>query len=447
MENETVIIIDDHAEVRKSFRQMLELEDFRVRAYSSAVDFLQSVEIDVGSACVVVTDIRMPHTNGLQLLDAMQLIDADIPVVLITGHADINTAIDGMKRGAFDFIEKPVKPAHAIDMVRKAMRQRLLILENRRLRLQLDQSQPQDILLGQHPRVKGLCEQVQNLAVTGVDILIQGETGSGKEIVARELHRQGPRRHGQFVALNCGAIPENLIESELFGHEQGAFTSASKQRIGKIEFADKGTLFLDEIESMPMNVQVKMLRVLQERRIERLGSNQEIQLDFTVLAATKADLRQACSDGQFREDLFYRLDVATLEVPPLRVRGDDVLLLFNHFGSIAAERYERSFVPLNSMQQRRLLQYDWPGNVRECQNLAEKWVLGIRNTVPFCHADCDSLQDSSLDTQIAAYERQVLLDALENHQWRINQTADYLKIPRKKLYLRMKKYQLEKAGS
>jgi two-component system C4-dicarboxylate transport response regulator DctD len=444
MDNETVFIIDDHEKVRKSFRQMLELEAFQVKAFASAQEFLNSAKADSCKACVVVTDIKMPDISGLELLDAIQLIDADIPVVLVTGHADINIAIDGMKRGAYDFIEKPVQPAHIIDVVRKAMRQRALILENRRLRLQLDQEQNQENLIGQHSSVLRLCEQIRNLGVTGVDVLIRGETGSGKEVVARELHRQSPRKRGRFVALNCGAIPEELIESELFGHEQGAFTSASRQRIGKIEYADGGTLFLDEIESMPLNVQVKMLRVLQERRIERLGSNTEIPLDFTVLAASKADLKTACAEGRFREDLFYRLDVATLDIPPLRERGNDVLLLFNHFAMQAAERYERESPPLNDRQQRLLLQHDWPGNVRECQNLAEKWVLGIRQIAPFSRADRDLSLDTSLDAQVADFERQVLLDALETHQWKINQTAEYLQVPRKKLYLRMKKHQIEK---
>jgi len=444
LDSNPVYIIDDDFQVRKSFKQTLELNGFEVKAFSSAAECLQQGEISHNFNSVVISDIKMPDMSGLKFLDAIQLIDQDIPVILITGHADINMAIEGMKRGAYDFIEKPVKPEHALDVVRKAQRQRCLIMENRLLKQQLDQQQMCNTqIIGSHPFTQQLKEQILNLATTNVDVLIHGETGAGKEIVAQELHRQSPRYNNNFVALNCGAIPEELIESELFGHEQGAFTNATNKRVGKIEHANHGTLFLDEIESMPAKVQIKLLRVLQDRIIERLGSNESIALDFTIIAASKIDLKEASEKGEFRQDLFYRLDVATINIPPLRSRGDDIILLFNYFTEQAAKKYNREYQPLNNQQQARLLTYSWPGNVRECRNLAEKWVLGLKQSEVFCSPN-ETDVNTTLEHEINFHEKKVVLQALEVNQWKISQTAEYLDIPRKKLYLRMKKHGLEK---
>jgi len=444
LDSNPVYIIDDDFQVRKSFKQTLELNGFEVKAFSSAAECLQQGEISHNFNSVVISDIKMPDMSGLKFLDAIQLIDQDIPVILITGHADINMAIEGMKRGAYDFIEKPVKPEHALDVVRKAQRQRCLIMENRLLKQQLDQQQMCNTqIIGSHPFTQQLKEQILNLATTNVDVLIHGETGAGKEIVAQELHRQSPRYNNNFVALNCGAIPEELIESELFGHEQGAFTNATNKRVGKIEHANHGTLFLDEIESMPAKVQIKLLRVLQERVIERLGSNETINLDFTVIAATKTDLKQASEEGLFRADLYYRLDVAVINIAPLRSRGDDVLLLFNFFCEQAASKYNREHMPLSYQKQQKLKAYDWPGNVRECRNLAEKWILGLQDHHIFSTIH-ETGENTSLEYQVESHEKKVVLQALELNQWKISQTADYLNIPRKKLYLRMKKHGLDK---
>ncbi|MCK5665970.1 MAG: sigma-54-dependent Fis family transcriptional regulator [Thiotrichaceae bacterium] len=444
MNQNPVYIIDDDFQVRKSFKQTLELGGFQVKAFESAQQCLQLGNITTFFQSVIISDIKMPDMSGLELLDAVKLIDQDIPVILITGHADINMAIDGMKRGAYDFIEKPVKPEHAIDVVKKAQRQRSLIIENRELKIQLGKQQIcNTTIIGSHPLTQKLIEQISNLSTTNVDVLIHGETGAGKEIVAQELHQQSPRKNNNFVALNCGAIPEELIESELFGHEQGAFTSASKKRIGKIEYANHGTLFLDEIESMPLNVQIKLLRVLQERVIERLGSNETINLDFTVIAATKTDLKQASEEGLFRADLYYRLDVAVINISPLRARGDDILLLFNFFCEQAATRYNREYMPISYQQQQKLKTYDWPGNVRECRNLAEKWILGLKDHTIFTTTH-DTGEYTTLEYQVDSHEKKVVLQALELNQWKISQTAEYLNIPRKKLYLRMKKYELDK---
>jgi len=441
MEQLAIYLIDDDAQVRQSFTQMLELEGYTVASFDSAEACLNAKIIRLDANAIVISDIKMPGMSGLELMDEILLIDAEIPVVLITGHADIDMAIDGMKRGAYNFIEKPVKPNRILGVIKKAARQRALILENKQLKKQLiDQGHTQSNLIGTHSSTLQLKQQISNLASANVDILIHGETGTGKEVVAQLLHQHSSRAKHPFVALNCGAIPSDLIESELFGHEQGAFTSAHKKRIGKIEYANHGTLFLDEIESMPADVQVKLLRVLQERNIQRLGSNELIHLDFNIIAASKIDLHEACKKGEFRADLLYRLDVATINIPPLRERGDDAILLFHYFAELAAKKYHRSYSPSHQTLQNKLLQYPWPGNVRECQNLAEKWVLGVQDK-RLQNEHSSSLKAlTSLDDQMNAYERELLVQALENNEWKIAKTAESLNIPRKKLYLRMQKY-------
>lgn len=438
-----IFLIDDDQQVRDSFTQMLELDGYCVDSFASAEDFLSSQLIQLGSNAVVITDVKMPGMSGLELMDDLLLIDSEIPIVIITGHADIDLAIDGMKRGAFNFIEKPVKPKRILEVVKKAACHRRLLLENKSLKKQLKNQDAFNMqLIGSHNNTLKLKEQINNLASANVDVLINGETGSGKEVVAKLLHKQSNRSDHPFVAINCGAIAHDLLESELFGHEQGAFTSANKKRIGKIEYANHGTLFLDEIESMPLDVQVKLLRVLQERSIQRLGSNQLISLDFNVIAATKVDLHKASESGDFRADLLYRLDVATIHIPPLRKRGDDVVLLFHYFSDIAAQKFNRDFLPSPSVLQNKLLQYEWPGNVRECQNLAEKWVLGVQDERLQNKAGFSEVS-KTLDESIGQYEKELITQALMANGWKINQTAESLGIPRKKLYLRMQKHSIQ----
>ncbi|MBL4690174.1 MAG: sigma-54-dependent Fis family transcriptional regulator, partial [Rhodospirillales bacterium] len=327
-----VILIDDEDDVRISGSQTLELEGFDVIALGAAEDAMQHLTPDWPG--VVVSDVRMPKMNGFDLLQHIQGVDRDLPVILITGHGDVAMAIKAIQGGAYDFVEKPAPPEYLIDVVRRALDKRSLVLENRALRDALQSpGGPHHRILGNAPVIERLRETIANIADTDVDVLLIGETGTGKELAARCLHDFSSRREGQFVALNCGAMPEQIIESELFGHEAGAFTGAARKRIGKIEYADKGTVFLDEIESMPLHIQVKLLRVLQERTIERLGGNAVIPVDIRVIAAAKIDLARACEEGGFREDLYYRLNVARIDLPALRDREADIVLLFHHFAA------------------------------------------------------------------------------------------------------------------
>lgn len=432
----TVLLIDDEPHVRLATTQSLELEGIDTVALDGAAAALTRLDADFPG--IVVSDVRMPGMDGLALLRAVSGLDPELPVVLVTGHGDIAMAVQAIRDGAYDFIEKPFHTERLLDIVRRALDKRRLTLENRQLRRELAATRDGDVLLlGRSPGIQRLRAAIDNLADTGADVLIEGETGSGKEVVARLLHQRSQRREHAFVALNCGAIPETIFESELFGHEAGAFTGAAGKRIGKLEYAQGGTVFFDEIESMPLALQVKVLRALQERAIERLGSNRPIQLDIRVVAATKVDLRQAAQQGRFREDLYYRLNVIKLEIPPLRERREDIPLLFQHFVQKASERYRRPPAELDSEQLSALMAAQWPGNVRELANAAERCVLGQAGQVPVTGA-------SSLPEQVAAFERTVITQALARHDGNVVATADALGVPRKTLYDKLKKYGLRR---
>jgi two-component system C4-dicarboxylate transport response regulator DctD len=297
--------------------------------------------------------------------------------------------------------------------------------------------------VGRTPAMLTLRAETMALAQTDVDILIWGETGSGKEVVTRALHEEGSRRDKPFVALNCGAIPIEMMESELFGHESGAFTSANKQRVGKLEYANGGTIFLDEIESMPIELQVKLLRVIETRSIERLGSNKVINLDIRFIAATKTDLELACQQQLFRADLYYRLNVVTLTVPPLRDRKEDIPLLLHHLARDARTRYRKEIPEYTPSLMKQLMAYEWPGNVRELRNIADRWVLGLSLGMNLGGALANASDDESLSGQMAAIEKQLIVSALEDNEGSIKKTYEQLQLSRKSLYEKMKKYQIQ----
>ncbi|AWB06745.1 Fis family transcriptional regulator (plasmid) [Azospirillum humicireducens] len=444
----TVLLIDDDSEVLDSSRQTLELEGFAVEAVTEPEAGL--ARLGASWPGVVVTDVRMPGMDGFALLERVRAADAEVPVVLVTGHGDIAMAMRAVREGAYDFIEKPAEPDHLVEVVRRALAHRRLVLENRRLRAQLAEGGSEGRIIGRSPAIEHLRAAVANLADAEVDVLLFGETGTGKELVARSLHEGGRRRAGNFVALNCGAMPDTIIESELFGHEPGAFTGAQGRRIGKLEYAAGGTLFLDEIESMPMHLQVKLLRVLQERAIERIGGNRTIPLDLRVVAATKVDLLRLAAEGKFREDLYYRLNVVTVPLPPLRERRGDVALLFRHFLDAALARSRRTPPPLDPVLLARLAAHGWPGNVRELRNVAERVALGLGDglapvgVTAAAAGMTGSAEIEPLADRLDRVEKQLIEDALARCGGRVGETAERLGITRKTLYLKMRHHGLSR---
>ncbi|MCO7571399.1 sigma-54 dependent transcriptional regulator [Pseudomonas chlororaphis] len=432
----SVIVVDDEASIRTAVEQWLSLSGFSVQLFSRGEDCL--AQLPKNFPGVILSDVRMPGISGLELLAQVQRLDPDLPIILLTGHGDVPMAVEAMRDGAYDFLEKPFSPDTLLSSLRRALDKRRLVLENRHLHQQADSRAKLDAtLLGVSKALQTLRRQVLDLAALPVNVLIRGETGSGKELVARCLHDFGPRAGKPFVALNCAAIPEQLFEAELFGHESGAFTGAQGKRIGKLEYADGGTLFLDEIESMPLAQQVKLLRVLQEQKLERLGANQSIKVDLRVIAATKPDLLEEARAGRFREDLAYRLTVAELRLPPLRERREDIPQLYEHFAQSAAERLGRSVAPLSGAQLSRLLSHDWPGNVRELANAAERQVLGLGEP------EAEVLEaGQSLAAQQEAFEAQCLRAALTRHKGEIKAVLNELQLPRRTLNEKMQRHRL-----
>ncbi|CCN35712.1 C4-dicarboxylate transport transcriptional regulatory protein dctD [Vibrio nigripulchritudo SO65] len=437
-----IYFIDDEEDLRIAMEQAFELADIEATGFPDAESALLAYSEDE-PPFVVVTDIRLPGINGQQLLNSIKAKDEDIPVILITGHGDISMAVQSMHDGAYDFIEKPFSNDRLIDTVKRAIERRKLTLENQKLKRALKANKtlgPR--IIGETDSIQSLRDTISHIADTNADILLFGETGTGKELVARSLHEQSSRREQNFVAVNCGAVPENLIESELYGHEKGAYTGADSQRIGKFEYAQGGTLFLDEIESMPMQAQIRLLRVLQERQIERIGSNKSISLDIRVIAATKVDLKDAASEGTFRQDLYYRLNVVTLDLPPLRLRKEDIPALFHHFLLVAAARYGKAATSLPSADLQTLIAHDWPGNVRELRNAAERFVL-LGKLSQLGETEKPKCQ-SGLADQVSEFEKALIEQALADHGGSIKDTMSALQLPRKTLYDKMQKFGINK---
>ncbi len=445
--NNNVIFIDDEKHIRQANTQTLELADMVVTCFETATEALPRISKNLQG--VIVCDIRLPLMDGMAFLSKVREIDQDLPVILITGHGDISTAVQAMRDGAYDFIEKPYSAERLVKTVQRALEKRTLTLENRTLRRELEaQKTPGPRIIGKTEKIEQLRATIAQIADTGADILITGETGTGKELVARSLHELSRRRTKNFVAVNCGAVSESLIESELFGHEAGSFTDARERRIGKFEHANGGTLLLDEIESMPLHVQVHLLRTLQERTIERIGSNKVIPLDLRVVAAAKANLKELSQKGLFREDLYYRLNVVRLNLTPLRERREDIPLLFHHFVLVACHRYQQE-VPLpENAQLNAIMAYPWPGNVRELRNLAERYVLlGAQNDWSLAHllSGTANTAPRSLARQVETFEKSLIEQALSSSDGSIKEVMNLLSIPRKTLSDKMRKYGLDKS--
>jgi two-component system C4-dicarboxylate transport response regulator DctD len=419
---------------------VLQLADFEVNSFSNAEDII--VQLQNMAPDAVLTDLQLPGMDGVEVVKQCREMIPEMPVVLMTAHGNVPTAVRAMHNGAYDFIEKPFSNERLIATLRRASEKHRLIVENRALRSTLSEaSGMRGILCGESPVMQRLRNTILRIAPTPADVLISGETGTGKELVAHLIHTFSKRK-GNFVAVNCGAIPEALFESELFGHEAGAFTGAQKQRVGKIEHAETGTLFLDEIDSMPLSMQAKLLRVLQEREIERIGSNKVIPVNLRVVAATNNDIKMLVEQGKFRADLFYRLNVIALQLPKLRERLEDIPLLFQNFLEMAVIRFGSPPVELGPEINERLLAYHWPGNVRELKNAAERTVLGL----PLLEGEQDieiGQSTRSLKASIGAIERLLLESALRRSQGDLQAVCIELDVTLSSLYRKLSAHGLE----
>lgn len=437
-----ILLVDDEEELRRSTAQALELSGFTVQTLSSGEQALELAGYAFDG--VIVSDIRMPGMDGMTLLQRIRELDAEIPVILVTGHGDVQLAVKAMREGAYDFLEKPFTTAHLAGVLRRALDRRSLVLENRRLRAVAGQRDDLESRLPGRTQVMiDLRYRIRAIGATDADTLLIGDTGVGKEVVARALHDVSPRAHKPFIAINCAALPENLIESELFGHEAGAFPGALRPRYGKFEHGRGGTILLDEIGSMPFDLQAKFLRVLQERVITRLGSNESVGLDVRFIATSKVDLEAEVAAGRFRADLFYRLNVAMLRVPALAQRRADIPLLFLQLVREACARYGREDMDVPQELVSTVAQKDWPGNVRELRNAADRLVLGL-DMQPGDGASLVKPESGRLADRVAAFERNIIASAISAHGGALKPVYEQLGISRKTLYEKMQKYGLDK---
>jgi two-component system C4-dicarboxylate transport response regulator DctD len=446
-----VLVVDDDPSMRAGLRQWMRLADFEP---VEAVDAESALaRIDAGFPGCIVSDVLLPGLSGVDLLRRVKEIDGELPVVLMTGHGDVPMAVEAMRQGAADFIEKPFDPDMLAAVVRRAVERRRLVLENRALTRRL-----QDLnglaarLIGESAEMRRLRDQIAHFAATDASVMIVGETGTGKEVVARALAELSPRAGGPFVALNCAALPETMVEAELFGHEAGAFTGADRMRAGRVEQADGGVLFLDEISAMPLALQPKLLRVLQEREVDRIGGRGPLRVDIRVISAANTDPHRAVAANTLRQDLLYRLNAVEIRIPPLRERGGDVRLLFDSFVNRFAADYGSEPPQLSADDTAFLLAHDWPGNVRELRNAAERFVLNapmgmasLRALVAGPAGGGDGPRPGRLRDLMEDYERRVIGDALRRHGGHVAAVLAELDLPRRTLNEKMARLGLSRA--
>jgi two-component system nitrogen regulation response regulator NtrX len=455
-----ILVIDDDAEIRKSFKMTLEYDGYDVILAATGEEGVKLVEQEAPD--LVFCDIKMPGMDGLEVLQKLQHLRDVMPVVVITGNAEIQNAVEATRLGAFDFIEKPVSSERMLVSVRNAVDVRRLKSENKTYRRDADKRYQ---IIGDSPPLAAVRSAIQKAAPTNATVLIWGESGVGKELVARAIHRESLRRDGPFVQVNCAAIPDELIESELFGHEKGSFTGATDRQIGKFEQADKGTIFLDEIGDMSLKTQAKVLRVLQEQELERLGSNRVIKVDVRVIAATNKNLEEEIDRHTFREDLFYRLNVVPIHVPALRERRDDIPVLVRHFADLFARdnNFHRKTFTAAAME--KLKQQHWRGNIRELRNFVERLVImsgaesidakdvpegGVRaellaasgGEVSPVAAEQSWMQAHTLQEFKSGSERAYLVSKLRENGWNISKTAEVIDTPRSNLYKKLEQYRI-----
>lgn len=453
--SKTILVVDDEKDIRTSLTGILEDEGYQVTTASSGVEAIESIHQDIPD--LVLLDIWMPGLDGLETLEKLKILFPHITVIMISGHGTIETAVRSTKLGAFDFIEKPLSLDKVLIAVSNALRLRELRVENEELRRVAGYEYE---LIGDSPAIVSLREQVMRIAPTNASVLITGENGTGKELVARSIHYYSQRRSKPFVTVNCAAIPEELIESELFGHEKGAFAGALAQKKGKFDLADGGTLFLDEINDMPLATQAKILRLLQERCFERVGGTRLVTVDVRIIAAANKPLEGDVKSGRFREDLFYLLNVVPLKVPPLRERKEDIPVLVPYFATQFYRREAREPKAFTPEALDLIAQHNWPGNVRELKNIMER-ILIMTSTKTISADDISGLFGDSavrvsaepasdhpwtpgtLREARVEFERDFIIQKLEENDWNISRTAEIIELERSNLHRKIKSYRID----
>lgn len=441
----SILIVDDEAVVRDSLSKWFRQDGYRVETAEDAAHALRLM--DKGPWDVILLDIKMPGMSGLELQKRIKEIDRCATIIMITAFASVESAVQALKEGAFDYVTKPVDPDHLTHLVQNALRQKMLSAENIRLREHISELVKGGELVGDSPQMQKVIELAKTVAQTDTTVMIRGASGTGKELVARMIHANSARRYFPIIPVNCGAVPETLLESELFGHERGAFTGAQYRRKGKFEMADGGTIFLDEVGTISPKMQVQLLRVIESKQFMRIGGNEPITSDFRVICATNRDLEAAVKDGSFREDLYYRLNVFTVSIPPLRERRSDIPALAQHFIQKYAAAMNKEMLEISPEAMDLLVQYNWPGNVRELENVIERAMVlahppAIRaEDIPFQLADG---RNSPLDDSLQAMERAHVETILHRTGWNITRAAEILNIDRVTLYNKIAKYGLKK---
>ena len=444
-----ILVIDDEESMRDSCRQALARKASRVEVAADGLTGLGILEKEAFD--LVILDLKMPGLSGMEVLNTIRQEYPEMVVVVITGYATVESAVEAMRRGAYDFLPKPFTPESLRAIVGRALDRRELALENILLRSELEASVGSEALIGQSKPMKAIEEVVRKVSPTDTTVLISGESGTGKELVARAIHRHSSRKDKPFIVVDCGSLVENLFESELFGHVKGSFTDATATKYGRLELANRGTVFFDEIGNISMNVQTKLLRVLQEREITKVGSSQVIKVDVRVVAATNRDLQKATQAGTFREDLFYRLSVVPITLPPLRERRDDILPLANYFLKKYNQKRKKNVRAISTQAMRALVEYNWPGNVRELENAIERAVVLTENAtlepsdLLYYGLNAAKLLTSDMDRprRLADVEKEHIARTLEMFGGHKGKTAKCLGIDRKTLRSKLRRYAID----
>ncbi|HUL38255.1 MAG TPA: sigma-54 dependent transcriptional regulator [Thermodesulfobacteriota bacterium] len=441
----SILVVDDEFSVRDSLYNWFKTEGYRVDTAENGMEALKKLQ--ESSWDIALVDIKMPGMDGMELQRHIKKIDSTIILIIITAYGTVDTAVEAMKEGAYDYLSKPIDPDKLSILIRNAANQRRLIAENIQLKQKVEELSLQNEIVGESPQIKKILEMIDTVAKTDATVMIRGESGTGKELVAQAIHGKSNRRYFPIISINCGAFPEGLLESELFGHEKGAFTGAQYKRKGKLEMANGGTLFFDEIGNVTMKMQMDLLRVIETKQFTPLGSNKFINVDFRIITATNSDLERKVAEKDFREDLYYRLNVFSIQIPPLRERTADIPLIARYFLEKYARSMNKDVTEISPEAMKILIQYNWPGNIRELRNTIERGlvVVGKKNRIEPDDLNLLFLSKGNLPgDSLEEIEKAHVQRILEQSDWNISRSAEILKIDRVTLYNKIKKYGLQR---